>query len=124
VIEQVGAANASDDGDSLWPFGSSCAQLSADTQRSVERLMGAKAEGRFDFIQERAEFASTEMLDVGRGAVAVACRRDAGRRPDVAPSISNVPEPLLLLPFFLVSIGGNAMTAMASIADRLLHCGE
>ena len=36
----------------------------ADTQRSVERLMGTKAEGRFDFIQERAEFASTEMLDV------------------------------------------------------------
>jgi hypothetical protein len=27
-------------------------------------LMGTKAEGRFDFIQERAEFASTEMLDV------------------------------------------------------------
>jgi hypothetical protein len=26
--------------------------------------MGTKAEGRFDFIQERAEFASTEMLDV------------------------------------------------------------
>ena len=36
----------------------------ADTQRSVERLMGTKAEARFDFIQERAEFASTEMLDV------------------------------------------------------------
>jgi hypothetical protein len=35
-----------------------------------------------------------------------------------------VPEPLLLLPFFLVSIGGNAMTAMASIADILLHRGE
>ena len=39
VIEQVGAANASDDGvrdvgDSLWPFGSSCsAQLSEDTCR-------------------------------------------------------------------------------------------
>jgi hypothetical protein len=44
------------------------------------------------------------------GAVAVACRRDAGRRANVAPSIScNVPEPLLLLPFFLVSIGGNAV---------------
>jgi hypothetical protein len=36
----------------------------------------------------------------------------------------NVPEPLLLLPFFLVTIVGNAMTAMAPIADRLLHCGE
>jgi topoisomerase-4 subunit B len=36
----------------------------ADTQRSVERLMGTKAELRFEFIQERAEFASAEMLDV------------------------------------------------------------
>jgi topoisomerase IV subunit B len=36
----------------------------ADTQRSVERLMGTKAESRFEFIQERAEFASAEMLDV------------------------------------------------------------
>ena len=36
----------------------------ADTQRSVERLMGTKAEGRFDFIQERAEFANEELLDV------------------------------------------------------------
>ena len=31
---------------------------------SVERLMGTKAEARFEFIQERAEFASEEMLDV------------------------------------------------------------
>jgi hypothetical protein len=36
----------------------------------------------------------------------------------------NLPEPLLLLPFFLVSNGGNAVTAMASIAGRLLHCSE
>ena len=35
----------------------------ADTALSVERLMGTKAEARFDFIQERAEFASDEMLD-------------------------------------------------------------
>jgi topoisomerase-4 subunit B len=35
-----------------------------DTEKSVERLMGTKAEARFDFIQERAEFASDEMLDV------------------------------------------------------------
>jgi len=35
-----------------------------DTEKSVERLMGAKAEARFDFIQERAEFADEEMLDV------------------------------------------------------------
>ena len=34
------------------------------TARSVERLMGNKAEARFEFIQERAEFASDEMLDV------------------------------------------------------------
>ena len=34
------------------------------TKKSVERLMGNKAELRFEFIQERAEFASEEMLDV------------------------------------------------------------
>jgi len=34
------------------------------TDRSVERLMGNKPEARFDFIQERAEFASTDILDV------------------------------------------------------------
>ena len=34
------------------------------TDKSVERLMGAKAEARFEFIQERAEFADEEMLDV------------------------------------------------------------
>jgi len=32
--------------------------------KSVERLMGNKAETRFAFIQERAEFASEELLDV------------------------------------------------------------
>jgi topoisomerase IV subunit B len=36
----------------------------ADTEKSVERLMGTKAEARFEFIQERAPFASEEMLDV------------------------------------------------------------
>jgi len=35
-----------------------------DTEKSVERLMGTKAEARFDFIQERAEFATPDMLDV------------------------------------------------------------
>src|SRR5512140_2265903 len=35
-----------------------------DTERSVERLMGTKAEARFEFIQEKAEFASAELLDV------------------------------------------------------------
>jgi topoisomerase-4 subunit B len=34
------------------------------TDRSVERLMGNKPEARFEFIQERAEFASEELLDV------------------------------------------------------------
>jgi topoisomerase-4 subunit B len=34
------------------------------TDSSVERLMGNKPEGRFAFIQERAEFAGAEMLDV------------------------------------------------------------
>ena len=36
----------------------------ADTAKSVERLMGTRAEARFEFIQERAEFARDEMLDV------------------------------------------------------------
>ena len=35
-----------------------------DTANSVERLMGTKAEARFAFIQERAEFADEELLDV------------------------------------------------------------
>ncbi|MGZ5837378.1 MAG: DNA topoisomerase IV subunit B [Xanthobacteraceae bacterium] len=34
------------------------------TADSVERLMGTKAEARFDFIQEHAEFAKEELLDV------------------------------------------------------------
>ena len=34
------------------------------TEKSVERLMGTKAEARFDFIQERAEFADEAALDV------------------------------------------------------------
>ncbi|MCW5689879.1 MAG: DNA topoisomerase IV subunit B [Pseudolabrys sp.] len=34
------------------------------TAKSVERLMGNKAEARFEFIQEKAEFASEELLDV------------------------------------------------------------
>ena len=35
-----------------------------DTADSVERLMGTKAESRFAFIQEKAEFAQEELLDV------------------------------------------------------------
>jgi len=34
------------------------------TAKAVERLMGNKAEARFDFIQENAEFASEALLDV------------------------------------------------------------
>jgi topoisomerase-4 subunit B len=34
------------------------------TAKSVERLMGNKAEARFEFIQERAAFADTSVLDV------------------------------------------------------------
>jgi topoisomerase-4 subunit B len=35
-----------------------------DTADCVERLMGVKAESRFAFIQEKAEFATEELLDV------------------------------------------------------------
>ena len=35
-----------------------------DTAKSVERLMGTKAEARFEFITERAEFADEAALDV------------------------------------------------------------
>jgi topoisomerase IV subunit B len=34
------------------------------TEKSVERLMGTKPEARFEFIQERAEFADEKALDV------------------------------------------------------------
>src|SRR4051812_42154429 len=34
------------------------------TEKAVERLMGNKPEARFEFIQEKAEFASEELLDV------------------------------------------------------------
>jgi len=34
------------------------------TEKSVERLMGTKPEARFEFIQERAEFADEAVLDV------------------------------------------------------------
>jgi topoisomerase IV subunit B len=34
------------------------------TEKSVERLMGTKPEARFEFIQERAEFADESTLDV------------------------------------------------------------
>ena len=34
------------------------------TAKTVEQLMGTKAESRFIFIQEHAEFADAELLDV------------------------------------------------------------
>jgi topoisomerase-4 subunit B len=34
------------------------------TEKTVERLMGTKPEERFAFIQERAEFANEDALDV------------------------------------------------------------
>jgi topoisomerase-4 subunit B len=34
------------------------------TDKAVERLMGNKAEARFEFIQEKAEFAAEDLLDV------------------------------------------------------------
>jgi hypothetical protein len=34
------------------------------TADSVERLMGSKAEARFAFISDKAEFASEDLLDV------------------------------------------------------------
>ena len=36
----------------------------AGTADSVERLMGTKAEARFAFISDKAEFASEDLLDV------------------------------------------------------------
>jgi topoisomerase-4 subunit B len=36
----------------------------AATAKSVDQLMGTKPEARFAFIQEKAEFASEELLDV------------------------------------------------------------
>ena len=34
------------------------------TAKSVERLMGTKAEARFAFISDKAEFANEDLLDV------------------------------------------------------------
>ena len=34
------------------------------TAKAVERLMGNKPEARFEFIQENAEFAKADLLDV------------------------------------------------------------
>jgi len=36
----------------------------AATSETVDQLMGNKPEARFQFIQDRAEFASEELLDV------------------------------------------------------------
>ena len=47
------------------------------TPKSVERLMGTKAEARFEFIQENAQFASRDLLDVLGLIALLQCR---GRR--------------------------------------------
>jgi topoisomerase-4 subunit B len=36
----------------------------AGTAKSVDQLMGTKPEARFAFIQEKAEFASEDLIDV------------------------------------------------------------
>ena len=43
------------------------------TAKSVERLMGTKAEARFEFIQEKAEFASAELLDARNSCPELQC---------------------------------------------------
>ena len=62
------------------------------TADSVERLMGTKAEARFEFIQEKAEFASEGMLDVQSGVrarqVSRAWRRAAS--DGSAPVLSSI----------------------------------
>ena len=50
------------------------------TDRSVERLMGNKPEARFEFIQEKAEFAREDLLDVCRARVAGAIGGVVGLR--------------------------------------------
>ena len=51
-----------------------------DTESSVERLMGNKPELRFEFIQERAEFANEEMLDAPSSATRTALPARRSRR--------------------------------------------
>ena len=54
-----------------------------DTADAVERLMGTKAESRFAFIQEKAEFAAEELLDVygPSGGTAAVVEGHASRTP-------------------------------------------
>src|SRR5262249_35348210 len=51
------------------------------TDSSVERLMGNKPEARLEFIQERAEFADEELLDVGAATPQPSRWARAPRRP-------------------------------------------
>lgn len=39
-------------------------EIDSATKDRVDELMGTKPEARFRFIQERAEFAETEVLDI------------------------------------------------------------
>jgi topoisomerase-4 subunit B len=39
-------------------------EIDSATKDRVDELMGTKPEARFRFIQERAEFAATEVLDI------------------------------------------------------------
>ncbi len=61
-----GAAQGNHDGpaEALAAAGAVVEDARKDTAKSVERLMGNSPEARFEFIQERAEFANEEMLDV------------------------------------------------------------
>ena len=39
-------------------------EVGSSTKDAVDALMGTKPEARFRFIQERAEFAETDVLDI------------------------------------------------------------
>jgi hypothetical protein len=60
----------------------------ADTDSSMERLMGTKFEVRFAFIQEKAEFASEDLLDVSPGSRCVMA--DAARQVARAASLPRI----------------------------------
>jgi len=48
----------------FWPGARRYRRRPRGTADSVERLMGTKAEARFAFISDKAEFASDDLLDV------------------------------------------------------------
>ena len=59
-------------------------RLGRRTADSVERLMATRAEARFAFISDKAEFASEERLDVRSGTAVVPQRIWGGFRPVLA----------------------------------------